>query len=147
MKDNIIIYNNKSSIDDLIIFFNNCTFNPTLLNYIKYINQYCNKLYTLSQRYELWDMSNLVALIAVYENNFPNAYIPIVGVIDKFRGKGLGDLLLNYTLKQIENKRFKKVSLEVYTNNIVAINLYRKYGFIISQEYGTKINMVKNFIN
>ena len=145
MKDNIIIYNNKSSIDDLIIFFNNCTFNPTLLNYIKYINQYCNKLYTLSQRYELWDMSNLVALIAVYENNFPNAYIPIVGVIDKFRGKGLGDLLLNYTLKQIENKRFKKVSLEVYTNNIVAINLYTKYGFIPLKLKYPNIIMYKTF--
>ena len=147
MKDNIIIYNNKSSIADLIIFFNNCTFKPSLLNYINNINQYCNKLYTLSQRYEIWDIRNLVALIAVYENKFPDAYIPIVGVIDKFRGKGLGDLLLNYTLKQIENKRFQKVSLEVYSNNIIAINLYRKYGFIISQEYGTKINMVKNFIN
>ncbi|MFA6725345.1 MAG: N-acetyltransferase [Candidatus Cloacimonadaceae bacterium] len=147
MKDNIIIYNNKSGLDDLIIFFNSCTFNPALLNYINNINQYCNKLYTLSQRYEVWDISNLVALIAVYENKFPNAYIPIVGVIDKFRGKGLGDLLLNYTLKQIEHKGFTKVSLEVYSNNIIAINLYRKYGFIISKENSTKIHMVKTFIN
>ena len=50
-------------------------------------------------------------------------------VITKERGRGIGDKLLNYLIEKYKNSDIKNITLEVKENNIVAINLYKKYGF------------------
>ena len=50
-------------------------------------------------------------------------------VITKERGRGIGDKLLNYLIEKYKNSDIKNITLEVKENNIVAINLYEKYGF------------------
>ncbi len=64
-------------------------------------------------------------------------HIGIFGItVDKnFRGEGLGDLLMELILKEAKKKLFsiKIVTLEVYSTNNIARNLYKKFGF---KEFG-----------
>ena len=50
-------------------------------------------------------------------------------VITKERRKGIGDKLLKYLIEKYQDTDIKNITLEVKENNIVAINLYKKYGF------------------
>ena len=50
-------------------------------------------------------------------------------VITKERGKGIGEKLLNYLIEKYKDSDIKNITLEVKEDNIVAINLYEKYGF------------------
>ena len=50
-------------------------------------------------------------------------------VITKERRKGIGDKLLKYLIEKYQDTDIKNITLEVKEDNIVAINLYEKYGF------------------
>ncbi len=50
-------------------------------------------------------------------------------VITKERGKGIGDKLLKYLIEKYQDTDIKNITLEVKEDNIVAINLYKKYDF------------------
>lgn len=49
-------------------------------------------------------------------------------VLKSFQGKGLGKLLMNNTIQFIKYINKKTLSLQVYDDNKVAINLYKKFG-------------------
>lgn len=73
--------------------------------------------------------------------NFPNkAYIFGYYVRSDQQGKGVGGKFLAELLQIIKNDGFEKVSLTVDINNIAAIKIYEKVGFIIKEsrpnEYG-----------
>ena len=50
-------------------------------------------------------------------------------VITKERRKGIGDKLLKYLIEKYQDTDIKNITLEVKEDNIVAINLYKKYDF------------------
>ena len=50
-------------------------------------------------------------------------------VITKERRKGIGDKLLKYLIEKYQDTDIKNITLEVKEDNIIAINLYEKYGF------------------
>lgn len=58
-----------------------------------------------------------------------------ISLLNQYRGEGIGELLMEYCLveaqKQIEG--IKLIRLDVYEPNVVAQNLYKKFGFV---EYG-----------
>jgi ribosomal protein S18 acetylase RimI-like enzyme len=56
-----------------------------------------------------------------------------MGVIASHRGKGLGAGLLQACLDHAPRCGIEKAELTVYTSNVAAIALYRKFGFV---EYG-----------
>lgn len=56
-----------------------------------------------------------------------------MGVAASHRGKGLGARLLQACLNHAPRSGLEKVELTVYTSNVHAIALYRKFGFV---EYG-----------
>ena len=50
--------------------------------------------------------------------------------VDKsWRGKGIGNLLIEDMILSAKCKNLQNITLEVNENNAVAINLYNKYGF------------------
>lgn len=54
-----------------------------------------------------------------------------MGVINGYRGQGIGFKLLNYTINYAKsNNGIEKVELEVFESNKDAIRLYEKFGFI-----------------
>lgn len=60
---------------------------------------------------------------------------------EKYRGKKLGGLLLKYTLNQKKINSINDIYLSVDSDNINAIALYKKNGFIIDKELHDKLFM------
>ena len=52
-----------------------------------------------------------------------------MGLIDGYRGQGLGSKLMDAALKHAQKIGLEKVELHVYTSNLAAIALYRRFGF------------------
>ncbi|GAB0171564.1 GNAT family N-acetyltransferase [Lysinibacillus sp. CTST325] len=62
-------------------------------------------------------------------------------VLNKYRGLGIGKLLIEKLLEWAENNPYiEKISLGVFSTNERAISLYKKMGFV---EEGRKINEIK----
>jgi len=57
------------------------------------------------------------------------AHVVSVGVRNDFRGRGIGELLLIGGIEHSIQRGSEVVTLEVRKSNVVAINLYQKYGF------------------
>jgi [ribosomal protein S18]-alanine N-acetyltransferase len=57
------------------------------------------------------------------------AHITNIAVLPDYRGKKLGDALLANVIKTAKEMGARSVTLEVRVSNIVAQNLYRKFGF------------------
>ncbi len=53
-----------------------------------------------------------------------------MGLLDGYRGKGLGTRILDVTLDAAKEYGLERVELEVYTSNTRAIRLYEKRGFV-----------------
>ncbi len=58
-----------------------------------------------------------------------------ISIAQEFRGEGLGTVLMEVILKEAQQQlpQLKIVHLQVYSNNPLAINLYKEFGFT---EYG-----------
>ncbi|MBO8173229.1 MAG: GNAT family N-acetyltransferase [Bacillaceae bacterium] len=48
-----------------------------------------------------------------------------------FRGMGIGKHLMIYTIDWAKKNGLKKISLDVFANNERAIDLYKRYGFVV----------------
>lgn len=60
-----------------------------------------------------------------------------MGVVAAHRGKGIGSKLLENVIRSSWGAGLKRIELEVFTTNTVAVNLYKKNGFELE---GTKRN-------
>lgn len=52
-----------------------------------------------------------------------------IGVISEFRGQGIGRRLLEITIEHAWQQGLKRLELEVFSDNEIAMNLYKKYGY------------------
>ena len=58
------------------------------------------------------------------------AHITLLGIHPNYRRQGLGQLLLFTLLNNAIVRRLEWATLEVNENNLAALNLYQKYGFV-----------------
>jgi ribosomal protein S18 acetylase RimI-like enzyme len=81
--------------------------------------------------------------IAYYANDFTSkkAYITMVIIDKKYRGKQIGKKLLLKVLNDLRGKGFLSVQLEVDKYNRIAYNLYSSFGFFKIDESDKKIKM------
>ena len=49
-------------------------------------------------------------------------------VLEEFRGRGIGSKLMSYLIHVAEDNKVVNITLEVRISNIIAINLYKKFG-------------------
>lgn len=63
-----------------------------------------------------------------------------VGVLDEYRGRGVGELLMRAALQKAKSKGLTRIELTVRENNIRAIELYKKLGFVVE---GLHINAIR----
>jgi len=54
-----------------------------------------------------------------------------MGVLDGYRGQGLGERLIRAALDAAREAGFERISLSVYARNTRAAALYRKVGFVV----------------
>lgn len=65
-----------------------------------------------------------------------------IGIIKNKQGMGYGRFLLTTTLQQLQNQGVQTVSLGVWANNQIAIDLYQKLGFRpVSSSYSLTYNL------
>lgn len=57
------------------------------------------------------------------------AHIATIATHPDWRGRGIGERILIALLREAQHRRAMSVTLEVRVSNLVAQNLYRKYGF------------------
>jgi len=69
------------------------------------------------------------------------AHVVVIGLREVDRSKGIGELLLISGIEQAVENDSRVVTLEVRKSNLVAIELYRKYGF---QEVGLRRRYYSN---
>lgn len=56
------------------------------------------------------------------------AYV-VVGILNEYCGQGIGTSLFNKLFEWARMNRISRLELTVMTNNEIAINLYKKFGF------------------
>ena len=61
-------------------------------------------------------------------------YIQSLAVFPEFRGQGIGSALLNHIIAHAKDNSYKKVSLIAESDNEHAIMIYKKLGFVITEE-------------
>ena len=97
------------------------------------INGYAKKIANNAIRFEAWSSSNLVGLVAVYCNDLENhiAFITSVNVRTEWIGNGVAINLMSYCLEYMKGLGVKQINLEVAADNLPAIRLYEKSGFVL----------------
>jgi ribosomal-protein-alanine N-acetyltransferase len=93
-----------------------------------------------SLKQELLDTTFRKYLVAIKDNiviGFIGVWIVLdeghitnIAVHPEYRGIGIGDKLLNNLIYLCRNLEIKNITLEVRKSNIIAQNLYKKYGFL-----------------
>ena len=86
----------------------------------------------------------LIGISSIEQERGPREHVGGFGlsIAKKYRGHGLGSLLMDEVINEakVKLKKIKYISLSVFGENTVAINMYKKKGFI---EYGRFKNALK----
>lgn len=56
-------------------------------------------------------------------------YIGMMFVEKQYRSQGIGGIMLGYILDWFKKRKIKDIRLQVYQNNDIAVNAYKKAGF------------------
>ena len=84
------------------------------------------------------EVNQEVSGFAIQTISLQEAHLLNIGIMEKFRNKGLGQDLLNQIVLASKEMGSKKISLEVRVSNKAAIDLYSKSGF-------KKLSLKKNY--
>jgi len=136
----------EKTIFELLLHFNN-SFVPSLTERGIDLDLYSKKLSTDSICIGAYYNDVCTGFISFYANDYKNliSYLTLIVVDDEYRGRKIGQLLLDKFIEVSIERRMKKAKLEVHENNLVAINLYKKNGFKFFEKSSNGfIYMVKN---
>ncbi|KQQ13245.1 hypothetical protein ASF53_13785 [Methylobacterium sp. Leaf123] len=122
---------NRSRMEDVRTHLTLCAhaFSPPLDRRVT-IPDYAAKLATRAERFEAWDGSALIGLVAVYCNDPARdaAYVTSVSVVPERTRAGIGHRLLSAAIAHARGLGFKRIALDV-DREAPALALYRRLGF------------------
>ena len=105
------------------------SFKPNLNTYVD-IPEYSKKIFEKSKMFYEIDGDKLIGLVAVYDNiSEKYGWITNVSVDPDYTKNGIAYKLLDNTIEFFKKKNYNNVYLEVFSENLKAINLYNKHGF------------------
>ena len=123
---------NKASVTEITEHLSCCDadFTPPLSTRVE-IDDYAQKIMSKAIRFEAWSDGALVGLVAAYCNDPVTriAYITSVTVLQAWARKGVATRLMDQCVEYAKASGMQKLCLEVATENIPAIKLYKKSGF------------------
>ena len=147
-KDILVRYPEIGDMEEMLKFINELSKEKTFIRYqgeeetpeseTKYLKSILEAIKNKKAVHLLVFINNkLVAKSDINKMDKTEKHIGKLGISVKkdFRGEGLGKILIELILKEAKEKipGIKIVTLEVFSTNDIARNLYKKYGFI---EYG-----------
>ena len=94
------------------------------------------KIFDNAVTFEGWHDDQLIGMIAAYYNNLEitHGYITNVSVLKGYKGFGIASKLLKQTIDYGRENSFYQIELEVNINNIEAVKLYEKHGFVVVKQ-------------
>ena len=96
------------------------------------IIDYSWKIYHKAITFSAWNENNdLIGLVAMYETDNNGGFITSVSVVNDYKKQGVGFILMKRCIAFAINNKYKKLYLEVDHKNTPALELYKKFGFII----------------
>lgn len=118
------------------------SFVPNLSSYVN-IENYSKKIAEKAVLFfEKDNNSNLIGLVAVYDNNEEKfGWITNVSVNPFVHNKGIASKLLKECINFFKNKNYSNIKLEVFDNNEKAIKLYKKHNFKLHEQKENKFIM------
>ncbi|TCT15642.1 acetyltransferase (GNAT) family protein [Natranaerovirga pectinivora] len=100
--------------------------------YIEEDISWYNKIISQELSFGAYDENKLVGVIIVDEVKWNNSFsIANLLVSDKYRGKGVGSLLIDKITCIAKKKGVRVLSLETQSTNVPAITFYMKNGFVL----------------
>jgi ribosomal protein S18 acetylase RimI-like enzyme len=93
------------------------------------IASYAQKLAERATRFEAWDGSSLVGLVAAYVNPAASTFVTSVSVTSEWRGRGVAADLLRACEDHARRAECTEITLEVAASNAAAVSLYNKLGY------------------
>ncbi|MDD3923081.1 MAG: ribosomal protein S18-alanine N-acetyltransferase [Endomicrobiaceae bacterium] len=134
--DTLIISNFKEeNLEKILEIENKISYNQWTRQ--MFLDEYNNK----SSFFKIAYIQNNIIGFIIYRIILDEAEILNIVVDTPFRGKHFGKELLNNAITDFLNKNIKNIFLEVRKSNLVAINLYKEYGF---NEYSIRKNYYNN---
>ncbi len=115
-------------------------FTPPLSSRVN-LKEYAARLALNAERFEIFDGSRLVALVAIYINP-DSAFISNVSVERHFAGQGLGSKLVRQAVGQAFSAGARQVRLETDQYNVRALAMYSALGFSNEKSEGNSLYLV-----
>src|SRR5690554_3198869 len=121
-------------------------FFPPLNTYIN-IEEYAQKLFDKAINFEVLKEGVLIGLVAGYHNIEENLFfISNVSVDPDFQGKGIARTLFGSLYAYCHKKNIYQLKLQVFKQNLPAINLYQNLGFEVETNEDERLTLIK-FLN
>lgn len=76
----------------------------------------------------LFQVNKIIGFLNIFEI-YDKIEIVNINIKDEYQGKGYSKLLMDKLITYSKNHNIKNITLEVNSNNSIAINLYKKYEF------------------
>lgn len=133
-----IAYRQKSALEqDILGHLLRCNnyFMPPLSEKVN-IEDYSNKIFQKAVTFEAWSANMLIGLVAAYFSDLPlgSAFITNVSVDDEYKRNGISSKLLSDCITEAKKRKCVYIDLEVYDRNISAIQLYKKFNFVVKND-------------
>lgn len=123
-------------------------FEPVLSMFIN-LEDYCKKIQNNAEIFEAFSGNKIAALVIMYANDYESkkAFITYVYCKQEYRKQGITGNLLKNAVIFAKDKGFTEIWLNCNPDNISALKLYKKYGFIekerLKKQFVDKIKMIK----
>lgn len=124
---------NVDKIYMFLVHINN-EYNPPLNTKVE-LHQYAEKIFDNAILFvEISNEADIVGMVVLYCNDkiSKKAYIPLVGVLPTYQHRGIASKLMNEAVSFVREQRYKLIG--IHSNNVAAINLYSKLGFIVKDD-------------
>ena len=110
------------------------------------IDDYSGKIADKATRFEAWTDVDLIGLVAIYANDTESrvAFVTSVSVLPQWQGRGIASKLMRRCIEYVKEICFRSIELEVVSDNVCAIRLYEKMGFVVDETRGRFATMSLN---
>ncbi|SEH99019.1 Acetyltransferase (GNAT) family protein [Rheinheimera pacifica] len=129
--------------NDLTSFFHVMQNSGYLVERIRDLDGYVNKLLGNATIFSIYEKGELAAVSACYINDPDKilAYVSYIGVLPKFQRRGFASNLLDSSINYAQRCRLKIIRLEVSSDNTAAKKLYENKGFVCEKFIDNSIFM------
>lgn len=150
----IDVLDSNFSKDDIVDFLRSVSddFIPSLdtrivqKSTVRSFSGYVDKLFAYGKISICEIEGNIVGLLAYYCNNecAKVSYIPLLAVKREHSRKGIATLLLHDSVRRVQRLGFHTIRIETSPTNTAALTLYMRNGFVVEEDNGSVVKLVKS---